>query len=177
MSSHQKVKFLIRTAQLYIRFECHRVISLKQGIEKFADRNGGFAFETFFKIVTLQHSGDIECRCQLYNSLRTEFVEPLRVENHFGLFGIEDFENLCFIRFCIFKYGFSVERFSGNVFARRITDHSGKISDQKLYDTAEFLKERQFLDQYGMSEVQIGCGRVEARFDIVVFAGFQVVFQ
>jgi hypothetical protein len=59
----------------------------------------------------------------------------------------------------------SRQRRSSHVLAGRITDHSGEVANQEHHVMTKVLEMPQLVDQYGVPEMQIGCGRIKAGLD------------
>src|SRR5208337_3509241 len=90
--------------------------------------------------------------------------EPAAVEVHHGFFLAENFENLRLVGLGILRNLLLRQRRPGRRAARRIADHSGEISDEEDDRVSEVLKMFQLAQQNRVPEVQIGRGRIEARF-------------
>ncbi len=140
LASHQQVKFLVSAAQFDIRLECHRVIALHQRIDEFVDRDGLVALVAFGKIIALQHLRDGVRSRQLDQIHRAEFVHPGRVEHDLGFFRIQHLEYLVAIGLCVFHHLLTRQGRTRGIFAARVADHPGEVTDQKQRVMAEILQ-------------------------------------
>ena len=165
LSPHQQIKFLIRAAQLDVRLQGDRVVTLHQGIDELMDRDRLIAFITFGKIVALQHLRDRMRGRQPDQIDRAELIHPSRVEHDLGLVRVQHFEYLLAIALRISQHLLARQGRARGVLARRVAYHAGKIADQKQRVMTQILQLAHLIQQHRMPQMQIGRGRIEARFD------------
>jgi len=150
---------------LDVGLEFHRVVTLNQWIKKLMDSDGLTAVVALAEVVTFQHACDRAAGGQLDHVGTGLVAHPFRIEHHLGFFVIEDLEDLLLVGFSVFvDLGLGHWR-TGRAFTGRITDHAGKVADQKQYLVPEVLELLELVDQHGMTDMQIGGCRVKSRLD------------
>src|SRR5262249_47039318 len=97
--------------------------------------------------------------------IKTQPAQPLAVEPDLRFPGIEDFEDLRFVRFRIAIDLLARERGTRDVAAGGIADQAGHIADQEDHGVAEILKVLHLAKQHRVAQVQVGRGGVESGFD------------
>ncbi|MNE45965.1 hypothetical protein D3C80_1402830 [compost metagenome] len=120
---------------------------------------------TLAEIVTLEHARNRVLRRQLDKVGGGQLIHPGGVERHLGFRRIEDLEHLRLIGLGIRQHLITRQRWPGCTLATRITDHSGKVANQKNHLMAQLLKLPQLIDKNGMPEVEIRRRRIETRLD------------
>ena len=94
LAADQQVEFLVGPAQLDVRLQRHRVVSLRQRIQELVDRDRLAALVALGEIVALQHARHRVPRRQLDHPVGAERREPFRIERDLGLLAVEDQEHL-----------------------------------------------------------------------------------
>src|SRR2546423_11692375 len=96
--------------------------------------------KAFMKFLALQHLRDRVFGHEPNEIFRGELGEPTRIEIHYGFVGIEHFEDLGFVGFCIAVDVLARERGTSGRSSGGVTDHSGKVPDQKDYSMPQVLE-------------------------------------
>ncbi|MDT4875640.1 hypothetical protein FQZ97_1110200 [compost metagenome] len=117
------------------------------------------------EVVALEHTGNGVLRSQTDKVGRRQLIHPGGVERHLGFRRIEDLEHLRLIGLGIRQHLITRQRWSGCTLATRITNHSGKVANQKNHLMAQLLKLPQLIDKNGMPEVEIRRRRIETCLD------------
>src|SRR6266481_822677 len=108
--------------------------------------------------MSFQHpSKMIICR-EAHDVLTLNFVKPIAIAPHFGLFLVEQLEDLGEIGFGVGVYFFARKRRARFRTARGVTNHGGKIADQENGGVAEVLKMLELAQHDGVAEMNIGGG-------------------
>jgi len=110
---------------------------------------------TNLEIFPLQHPGHGEFRGKSDHGKGVEFGKPLTVKNNLGFLRIKNFEDLLFITFRIFGHILTGQGLSGLRLAGGITNHTSKVTNQKVHIMAKILKMLQLLQQNCMAQMQI----------------------
>ena len=165
LAAHQQVELLIGTAQLDVRLQRDRVIALQQRIEEFVNRDGLAAGVALFEVVALHHAGHGLLGRQLDHAGRTQLAQPGRVVLDAGLGGVEDLERLLGIGEGVMFDGLFGERRTGSVLAGGVTHHGSEVTDQQDHFMAQILEGLQLVEDHGMTQVNVGGGRVHAQLD------------
>ncbi|EXI68447.1 MAG: hypothetical protein AW08_01229 [Candidatus Accumulibacter adjunctus] len=177
LAPDEQVEFLVGAAEFDIGVHRHRVITLAQRVEQFVNRDRLTVSVTLGKVVALEHAGDGVQRCQTDHPRCAESFEPGRVEADLRPAWVEDLEYLFLVGLRIVQDLLARQRWAGDVLAGRVADHAGEVADQEHDVVAEVLEVSQLVDQYGMSEVQVGCRRIETGLDAQWAPALQLVPQ
>ena len=144
--------------------EVQKVGSLNQLIGKFGKRHTvTFAIEAFFD--GIHHVIDGNALADFADELEERVIfHPVVVVDHFGCIGgirfeIDQVAQLTFDRLLIVAQGLFVEQVTLERFTRRVTDHTGRTTDQKDRFVAATLKMFQNHDADQVADMQrIGSG-------------------
>ena len=128
------------------------------------ERDGFIGLVAFAEIIALQHAGYRMSGCQPDEPRRIDLIHPGGIEHHLGLLGLEDLENLVCIGMRVFHHLVAGKGGTRRILAAGITDHAGKITYQEQGMMAEILQMAHLVEQNRMSQVQVGCCRIESRF-------------
>ena len=117
-----------------------------------------------FEVVALEHAGHRVLGGETHDRLAVEFVEPGAIERHFGLFRIEDLENLLLV-----GLGVLFDLRSGQLRTRLrlstwVADEARKISNEKVNDVSEILEVLHLPNDYGVAQMYVRRGRIETNF-------------
>src|SRR5712691_4042153 len=117
------------------------------------------------EIVALQYLADRDVGGEAQQTGGAESVHPARVEVDNGLCRVQQFEDLLLIGFGVGADLFTRELRPGGALARRITNHSGEVADQKDRRVAQFLKRSQLADDYCVAQVNVRGSWIRSQFD------------
>src|ERR1035437_2679545 len=120
--------------------------------------------ETLVEVLTFEDRRGRLLRGQTDEVLGRELREPPAVEIDNRLFRAENFEDLRLVGFGVLRNLLPRQRRPRRRAPRRIADHSGEIADQKDDRVTEVLKMFELAQEDRVPQVQIGCGRIKARF-------------
>ena len=130
------------------------------------DRYGLLGLVAALEVVALEHSRDRMFRRKLDQTCRTEWLHPARVELQPRALGIENLVDLRLVGLGIRRNLVFGQRRPRGVLARRITDHSSEIADQKNDVVAELLKLSHLVQQHRVPEMKIGRRGIEPCLDL-----------
>ena len=175
-AAHQ-IELLVRAAKLDIAFQSDGIITLRDGVHEFVQGDGLFVLKALMKVLAFEHLGHRELREQFDEVIVGELVEPLGVEAHLGFAAVEDLEDLLLIGERVGGDLLSRERLARHVLAGGIADQRRGIAHQEDDLMAEVLEVLQLAHQHRVTQVQIGCGGVEAGFNAQRNAGAARLFE
>ena len=163
IASDQHVEFLIGAANLEIRLQRDRIVTLDHGIEQLVQEQRLLRRQPLLEVVALEQTRDAQCRRDLDQLRDAQAVHPFAVEADFGGLAIENLEHLLAIGIrvaldLVARQGLSRLGSSGG-----IADHRGEIADQENHGVSRVLKVAQFLEHHAMAEMQVGRGRIRSR--------------
>src|SRR5262249_5109573 len=124
-----------------------------------------------------EDSGDRIARSQPDESFGPERGHPAAVEIDDSRVGVQNLEDLLLIRFSVLEDRFFRELLAGGRAAGKISDETRKITDQKNGRVAQILKVLHFASQNRVTQVDIGCARIEACFDAQRLSGLLSTLQ
>ena len=177
LTPHQQIKFLVRSAQLDVRFECYRIVALHQRVDEFVDSDRLIALVALGKVVPFQHPRHSVCGGQLDQVGSVESVHPCGIKHDLSFVRIQHFEYLGVVRLSIFQHLFTRQGWSRRIFTAGVTDHPRKIPDQEQCVMPEILQLAHLVEQHGMAEMQIRRSRIKARLDTQRSSQRQLMFQ
>ena len=85
LAPNQQVEFLVGAAELDVGLHRHRVVALRQRIEKFVNRDRLVRPVALGEIVALEHARDGVCRGQRIMPAAPSASHPFRIEVDLGL--------------------------------------------------------------------------------------------
>ena len=139
--------------------------------------NGLALVQPRMKIFALQHASQPIVGTQTDDIFGVHFAEPFAVVADFRFFLVEDFVDLREIGFGIGVDLFARQRGSRFRNASGVTNHRGKIANQKDRGVAHVLKMLQLAQDHGVAQMKIGGRGVHAEIDAQGLAGFQGLFE
>ena len=177
VAAHQQVELLVGTAHFHIGLEGHGVIALAEGIDEFVDGDGALLAEALFKVVALHHAGHGVAGGQADEVRGVHLAQPVGIEFHDGLFGIEDLEDLLLVGLGIGDDLFLGQGRTGLGAAGGVADAAGEVTDQEDDLVAQFLKVAHLVHDHGVAQMQVGSGGVKAHLHAQGRAAFQFLAQ
>src|SRR5271170_3608631 len=165
LAADQHVELLIGAANLEIGFERDRVVSLDNGIKQFVQEQRLLGREPLLEIVALENTGDAHLGGNLDQTAYTEVIHPFAVETDLGQVAIENLERLVAIGIGVALDLFARQRLARLGSAGRIANHRGEVADQENYGVARVLKIAQLLEREGVTQMQVGRGRIHPELD------------
>ncbi len=123
--------------------------------------DGLFFLKALVEVLTLEHLRNRELGGEANEIFRGEFRKPAAIEIDDGLLWIEDFEDLGFVGFGVLVDLVAGEWRTRGGAAGGVSDHAGKVADQKDDRVSEILEVLELAQHHGVTEVQIGRGRVK----------------
>ena len=131
LAPHQQVELLVGAAHFHVAPQGHGIVSLRQRIQQFVYGNRHAVFKTLRKLGALQDARHGVAPAKAHQLLVAHGLQPLAVEAHLGLFGIEDFEDLRAIGFGVAVDILARHGRARDVAARGIADERGHVADQE----------------------------------------------
>src|SRR2546421_2169931 len=165
LAADEEVEELVGGAELDVRLQRHRVVSLRQRIEQLVQRDRDLVLPTSLEVLPLEHASEGIPGGELDQARRPEWNQPFAVEAHLGAVVIENAEHLLLVRLGVGGDLFLAQRRTCRVAPRRISDHPGEVPDQEDDGMAQLLEAPHALERNRMSEVQIGGGGIESHLD------------
>ena len=165
VAADEQIKFLLGGAEFDVGFERHRVVGLQQRIEKFVDGDGQILREARAEILALEHAGQAILGAETDHFVAGEFAEPFAVVADLGALAIQNLVDLFEIGFGVGAHLFAGERRARFGLAGGIADHRGEIADEEDGGVALILEVFELAQHYGVAQVQIGRGGIDAEFD------------
>src|SRR5438132_5923144 len=98
LAADEHVELLIGAANLEIRFERDRIVSLDHRVKQLMQEKRLLIGEPLFEVVALEQPRDADARGNFDQFAHPEFVHPFAVEAHFGAVWIENLKSLSAIR-------------------------------------------------------------------------------
>ena len=129
------------------------------------DRNGLAAAVTLAEVIAFEHARNRAARCQLDHIGAVLVAHPFGIEHNLGLFTIQDFENLFLVGSGILVHFSLRERWPGCALAGRIADHAGEVTNQEQHLVTQVLELLELVDQYRVTKMQVGRGRIKPGLD------------
>ena len=163
--SHQKVEFLIGTAQFDVGLERDGIIPLDQRIHELVDADRLPLRVPLVKVFPLQHASHGVVRAQFDQPIGRHRTHPTTVELHLCFLRVQNLEDLALVRLGVLQHLFLRQRNTRLRPPRRIANHTGEVTDQKDDLMPEVLKVFQLVDQDGVTEMQVRSRGIEARLD------------
>ena len=176
-AAHQEIEFLVGAAEFDVRFQRDGVVALRDGVEEFVQADGLFCSEALVEVFALEHLGQRGFCGKADDVSVAEWVEPLGVEADFSFVAIEDAEDLRGVGLGVARDFFLAERLARGGAAGGIADEGGGVADKKDDGVAERLEVLELAHEYGVAEVEVGGGGIEAGFDAERGAGFARGFE
>ena len=177
VAAHQQVELLVGAAHFHVGLEGHGVIALAEGIDEFVDGDGALLAEAFFKVVAFHHAGHGIAGGQTDEVRGVHLAQPVGVEFHDGLFGVEDLEDLLLVGLGIGDDLFLGQGGTGLGAAGGVADAAGEVTDQEDDLVAQFLKVAHLVHDHGVAQMQVGSGGVKAHLHAQGRAAFQFLAQ
>ena len=165
LASDQQIEFLIGAAELDIGLERNRVVTLRERVKKFVDRDRLLGGVARGEVLALEHARDRVFRGELDHAIGAKRHQPFGIERDFGLVAVENQKHLIGIRLRVMSDFFGGQRRACGVAPGRIADHAGEIADQEDDVMAELLELPQLVELNGVAEMKVGARRVEALLD------------
>ena len=177
VAAHQQVELLVGAAHFHVGLEGHGVIALAEGIDEFVDGDGALLAEALFKVVAFHHAGHGIAGGQTDEVRGVHLAQPVGVEFHDGLFGVEDLEDLLLVGLGIGDDLFLGQGGTGLGAAGGVADAAGEVTDQEDDLVAQFLKVAHLVHDHGVAQMQVGSGGVKAHLHAQGRAAFQFLAQ
>ena len=177
LAPDQQVELLVGAAELDVGAHRHRVVALHQRIEEFVDGDRLVRPVALAEIVALEHARNGGGGGELDHARGAERVAPFRVEADLGLLGVENLEYLRLVGRGVGLDLLARQRRARHVLAGGIADQAGEIADEEHDVMSQILELAHLVDKHGMSQVQVGCGRIEAGLDAQRPAGSDLFSQ
>ena len=130
-ASDQQIEALIGAPQLNIGVQHDRVVTLRQRIEHFVQRDGLLGLEAFVKIIAFQHLRDGEFRGQADDAFKAKLAQPLGVVADLCFFTIENLEHLIGVGLGILVDFFAGQRLASDGAAGGIANQAGEVANQE----------------------------------------------
>ena len=127
--------------------------------------------KSLVKVLALQQLRDGVLRHQTHEFIRAHRAHPAPVEIDHRLLGIENLEHLLLVCLRILLDLLAAQRRACHRASGGITNHSREIANQKDCRVPQILKMLELAQHDGVSEVQIGGGRIHPQLHAQRFAG------
>ena len=163
LAAYQQIELLIGAAHLDIALERHRIVSLRQRIEQFVNRDGRAFFVAFGEIVALQNARHRVSRTQADQVFEAQRLQPFTVVTDFGFYRIENLEQLRLVRLGVAVDLLARHRRARDVAAAGVADHGGGVADDEDHGVAQILEMLHLPQDHGVAQVQVGRSGIEAR--------------
>src|SRR3990167_1366978 len=165
LAPHQQVEFLISAAQLNIRLQSDRVITLHQRVEELMDGDRLIGRVALTEIITLKHPCNGVLRSQANEICRPHLVHPGGVEGNFSFRRIKNLEHLGLVGLRVLQHLLASQRWTRSALAAGITDHSREVANQENHLMPQLLELTQLINKHGVPKVQIRRSRIKPGLD------------
>ncbi len=176
-AAHQQIELLVGATEFDIALKGDRVIALHHRVEQFVDADRLLFLEALVEVLAFEHLRDGELCGQTHERFVIEFEQPLGVVANFGLFLVENLEDLRLVGFGVGVELLAGERRAGGVASGGIADEAGAVTDEEDDGVAHVLEMLELANEHGMAQVQVGGSGIKAGLDAQRFAGLQGLFE
>ena len=154
--AHEDVEKLVRSAQLDIAADHHRIPSLDDGVLNLVEADFLVPGDAVFEVFTLQHLLHGHPGIETDDLRKGHLIEPIPVEHHFGPLPVQDFESLRGVGFGIGQNLFPRELRPCFGTAAGVANLGGEVTDNEHGVVAQLLELAEFLQGEGVTQMKIG---------------------
>jgi len=165
VATDEIVEQLVVTSEFDVGLYGHGVVALEDGILELGEADGNTLFVAFGKVVTFEHPGNVHLAVQTEQIGAGEFGEPFPVAAHLGFFWIDDLEDLVGVGFGVLLDDFGFKGGTGFGPTCGVANPGGVVAYDDDGEVPGFLELADFGQHEGVTEMQVGSGGVEAKFD------------
>ena len=118
------------------------------------------------EVLANQHLLKCHAAVQFNDFLKAHAFEPFAIEDDSGAFPAQDLEGLILIALRVFQDLFMRQLGTRDRSAAGIANHGGEVADDQYRGVTQILKISELFQHDAVSEMNVGCGRINPKFDI-----------
>ncbi len=165
VTADHDIEKLVRAAEFDIGFDHDRVPALHDRILHFVRTDRLRFVHALAEVLALQHLLKSDTAVEPDDVGEGHAGEPLAIEHNLRLRPVEHLESLILVGLGVGQHFIVGQLRARGRTTAWVTDHCGKIADDKDPLMPEILELTQLLQSDGVAEVDVGGSRIDAEFD------------